>query len=267
MKRGSQVRSFSSQAQKRGLICLLLAVFLSLSVSAALNSTLSDQGTEVKTKSTGNLLASGNLEVVVWDNLTEGNLIHNETFANAISNGTWNVMLGENSSNPLELEFGKIYYRDYKISGEDVDFLDSFGNTVERRIFYSPLGDIQGEDINQSANFSIKDLNVSRNITASYFIGDGSFLTGVLKENPFNQGLNTTENVTFNNVTSTSWFNGLFNWTISSASTRLLSFTGSILSFDQSELNNTISQYINLTALTSYSNIALTNQTNSFGKI
>ncbi|MEK9184850.1 MAG: hypothetical protein AAB866_01645, partial [Patescibacteria group bacterium] len=127
---------------------------------ASLNVALSDQGTEVRTKSTGALVVSGNLEVTVYDDPASGNLIYNETFTNAISNGTWNVMLGEAAVLPLE--FGKTYWRDYKIKGEDVDFTLYNGSSVERRIFYSPLGDISGEDINQSANVVINSINATR---------------------------------------------------------------------------------------------------------
>ncbi|MEK6842762.1 MAG: hypothetical protein AABX84_03005, partial [Nanoarchaeota archaeon] len=135
-------------------------LFLILSVSASLNVALSDQGSNVKTKSTGALVASGDLEVTIYDDPTAGNLIYNETFANAISNGTWNVMLGE--STVLPLEFGKTYWRDYKIKGEDVDFTLYNLSTVERRLFYSPLGDIAGEDINQSAKVVVSTINASR---------------------------------------------------------------------------------------------------------
>lgn len=152
----------------------LFAILLISNVSAALSVALSDQGTEVRTKSTGALLASGNLEVTVWDSLTDGNLIYNETFTNAISNGTWNVMIGENGSALLNLEFGKVYYRDYKINGEDVDFTLYNLSTIERRIFYSPLGDIAGEDLNQTANFTIASLNA----TATSYFRDVDFNSG-----------------------------------------------------------------------------------------
>ena len=57
------------------------------------------------------------------------------------------------------------------------------------------------------------NLNVSKNVTATYYRGNGTFLTGVCHSasdpgcsstgNPFDQVLNTTSNVTFNNVTAT----------------------------------------------------------------
>ena len=81
---------------KRGLNFLfVILLFLSINfISASLNVALSDQGSNVKTKSTGELLSAGNL-------------IYSETFTNAILNGTWNIMIGEGSSLPLE--FGKTH--------------------------------------------------------------------------------------------------------------------------------------------------------------
>jgi len=185
------------------LICFLLSITFLGVASAALNVSLSDQGTDVKDKSTGNVLTSGNLEVSVYDNLTGGNLIYDEIFAGAIVNGSWNVMLGENSSNPLQLEFGKIYYKDYKINGLDLDFTDFQGNTVERQFFYSPLGDISGEDINQSANLIIASLNVSEgnitNVNYGFFSYLGSLLDRItelfVQDITFNGSINGSGNV------------------------------------------------------------------------
>lgn len=88
-------------------------------------------------------------------------------------------------------------------------------------------------------------------------------------QNPFNQNLNTTSNVTFNhitatgNVTSSGWFNGLFNWVVESLSSYLLpSFNGTalIINFNETILNTTIDSR----SIGDYTNIALTNQSNNF---
>jgi hypothetical protein len=180
----------------------VLIIFLILSVSATAVVSLSNHGTNVKTIATGELLESGNLSISIWDSLNGGNLIYNETFLGVIINGSWSVMLGENSSNPLLLEYGEIYYYDYQVQGSDIDFTTYNGSTVDRQFFYSPLGDIQGEDINSSTNLTLGEkitfalggiidnivngwfritgnLNVTGNVSADYFIGDGSQLTGV----------------------------------------------------------------------------------------
>ena len=149
------------------IVFLSFILFSITIVSAALNVSLSNQGSEVRVKSTGELLTLGNLTVTLWDSLTGGNIIYNETFVNAIVNGSWGVMLGENSSNPLLLEFGRIYYYDYEIDGSDVNFTNFAGETVDRQFFYSPLGDINGSDL--ASDFYI---NTTGNLTTT---GTGFF--------------------------------------------------------------------------------------------
>lgn len=58
--------------------------------------------------------------------------------------------------------------------------------------------------------------------------------------NIFDQELNSTQNVSFGNVTSSSWFNGLFNWTLTTVGELYLTFTGGVLDFDEAQLNATI---------------------------
>jgi len=58
--------------------------------------------------------------------------------------------------------------------------------------------------------------------------------------NPFDQSLNTTDDVTFANITA-NWFNGNFNWTVTDDWN---SFDGSILNFNESKLS---SVYFNVT--------------------
>ncbi|HEX9739643.1 MAG TPA: hypothetical protein VGA29_02615 [Ignavibacteriaceae bacterium] len=88
--------------------------------------------------------------------------------------------------------------------------------------------------------------------------------------NPFDQILNTTSNVTFNeitatgNVTSSSWFNGAFNWIVNSLSSYLLpSFNGTTLTLDFNEtiLNNTIDNRLIPQNLT---NVAFINESNVY---
>ena len=64
---------------------------------------------------------------------------------------------------------------------------------------------------------------------------------------------------------SASWFNGLFNWVIDSASSSWLQFTGSVLSFNETHLNLTIdaratggaiATFINYTSILTTGNIS-----------
>ncbi|MBS3081735.1 hypothetical protein J4416_02215 [Candidatus Pacearchaeota archaeon] len=221
---------------KRLFLSLVMFLLFSSLVSAVL---LSDQGTNVKNMS-GSLLERGNLTITIYGLLTGENLIFNSTIQDAIVNGSWNIMMNPN------LEYGKSYWKDYELNGEDLDF---DGN--ERLEFQSPLGLINnisfinfslinaclpgnsirliysngsvecetddsgtgGADLtnyalkNQSETFSgnitttqtgffgwlgslanritnlfVQDIdasgnvNVTGNVTASYFIGDGSLL-------------------------------------------------------------------------------------------
>jgi pectin methylesterase-like acyl-CoA thioesterase len=120
------------------LICFLLLI----SSMGVLGATLSDQGTDVRYKSTGYLVSSGDLTISIWDSMTSGTNIFNYTYTSAIVNGSWNVMIGEAPSPDLSLDFNTLYYKDYSIDGEDIDFINGLGATVERQIFESPLGNV-----------------------------------------------------------------------------------------------------------------------------
>lgn len=142
------------------LFVLILTLLFATDAMASLDVALSDQGSGVKEKVTGNTLLLADLNVSIWDNLTAGTLLYNEVFSNAIVNGSWNVMLGENSSNPLNLEYGNLYYKDYMIGSEDADFTDINGTVVERMFFRAPLGDINATAI---APNSINETHIDNN--------------------------------------------------------------------------------------------------------
>ena len=136
-------------------ICLIAVLGVGLGlVSGTLDVALSDQGTGVTNRTSGEVLASGDLNISVWDSLTGGSLMYSEVFSGAIVDGSWNVMIGENGSNALSLEYGEVYYVDYMIEGEDVDFTDYAGLAVERKLFYSPLGDVNASDLVSGINLS-----------------------------------------------------------------------------------------------------------------
>ncbi len=108
------------------LFTIVLILFSLVSASAVL---LSDQGTEVRERLNGTLLASGDLTITIYDSSSGGNTVFSQMVGNAIINGSWNLMISPN------LEYGKSYWKDYSINGEDLDF---DGN--ERMEFQSPLG-------------------------------------------------------------------------------------------------------------------------------
>ena len=133
---------FGGAKQKRVSLLLITIVFFLFvpNLISAFN-LISDQGRDARELVTGNLLASGNLTIEIYDTSIEGNLIYSYTFTNAISNGSWNVIINPN------LEFGRIYWKDYQINGEDLDF---DGN--ERLEFQSSVGVINNASY---INFSL----------------------------------------------------------------------------------------------------------------
>ncbi|MBI5065614.1 hypothetical protein HZA97_05240 [Candidatus Woesearchaeota archaeon] len=139
------------RAKVLALFVLVLLVLFS-SIVFATSIILGDQGTNVIVSATGAKLTSGDLTVSIYDAATGGNLIYQNTFTGGIVNGTWDVDLN------FTAEYGKLYYKDYAINGDDLDF-----SGQERKAFMSPLGDI----------------SVATNISAAYFHGSGANLTGL----------------------------------------------------------------------------------------
>lgn len=123
---------------RRIIIILFALVFLTGIASAVL---MSDQGTDVRDKNTGNLLDLGNLTILVYDVSSGGSALYNQTFPEAIANGSWNLMISPN------LEYGKSYWKDYEINGENLAF---DGN--DRLEFQSSLGMINNASF---INFSL----------------------------------------------------------------------------------------------------------------
>lgn len=95
------------------------------------------QGTVLN--SSGSPITLGNIQVLIYDDATAGNLIYNSTtdFNSKIINGQYDILIGSGSVD-LTLEYGKIYYMDILIDGEDIDF-----NGNERQMFQSSVGQIK----------------------------------------------------------------------------------------------------------------------------
>ena len=153
------------------IFIFILGIFISFSfVNASI--ALSDQGTGVRVRSTGATLSSGDITISIYDDIINGTLIYSETFVGGITSGRWNVMLGEDPTNPLNLIYGKKYYRDYAIDGVDVDFRDYLGNTVEMQFFYSPLGSLSDSKIVGFTNSTYSgDISYFDNSTNTSLVG------------------------------------------------------------------------------------------------
>ncbi len=163
---------------------------------------LSDQGTDARDKLTGQLLKLGNLTIAIYDESSEGNLIFNQTYPNAIVNGSWNLMLSP------ALEFGNIYWKDYAINGEDLNF---DGN--DRIAFQSSLGKINNASF---INFSLLN-SCSEGSSIRTIYENGSVICEIDDSGSVNSSLDLTnyalknQSETFNeNITITQ--TGFFGW-------------------------------------------------------
>lgn len=114
-------------------------LFLSSSVSAVV---FYDQGTGV-VNSTSDTLTLGNLSILIYDSFVGGNLVFSENYTDAIVNGSWNVKVD------TDLEYGKSYYKDYEINGDNMNF-----SGEDRIEFNSPYGVINNASF---INFSLID--------------------------------------------------------------------------------------------------------------
>lgn len=137
---------------------MILTLLLTLGIST-LNVSLGDQGDTAIFNLNGSLIPTADLTVTIFTTGIGGSPFYNETFIDAIQNGSWNIMLGNNTSIPLPLDQNVVYFKDYAIDGEDLDFTDTFGNIVERQFFFAAIGQIQPGDVN-STGFGFWTQNV-----------------------------------------------------------------------------------------------------------
>ncbi len=163
-------------------------------------------------------LSSGNLTVYIYDAPSGGNLIYDSrgdvNFNNSVSDGKFDVLLGNSSTNELHLKYGKLYYMEIYVNNEQFSF-----DGASRQPFQSTAG-----------NISISDLDFSAKIVLS------------------NQSttLDAGQNITTGNK---GWFKGLFNWVVDSVSTLYnssiyLNFNGTTLFFNETQLNKTIASHV-----------------------
>src|SRR3989339_535495 len=220
---------------KNLLIFFLFAIFL-MNFLFATPVLLSDQGTDLKLVSTGELLSTGNITIYIYDSVTGGSLIYSNLFINNITNGSWNVVINPN------LEYGKHYWKDYSVNGDNLNFS---GN--DRIEFQSPLGLINNASL---FNFSlINSCAVGSSIRQVY--ENGSVLcetddTGSGGNSSWNQSLanslyifqSTEGNLDVNSSlysNSSTWWSGLSSW----LSGWFVNNAG-VLEFNETKLNNTI---------------------------
>jgi hypothetical protein len=225
-------------------------VFFNLIIVSATPVLLSDQGTDIKVISTGNLVDGGNLTILIYESSSGGSAIYSKTFVNNITNGSWNVMI-----NP-DLEFGEFYWKDYEINSDNLNFS---GN--DRLRFQSPLGLINNVSLinfslidSCAAGSSIRQINENGSVIcetddsggggSQWSIAGSKYLynnSGVLdvNETVLNDtidlrasGFNVNSSVYSN---STTWWSSVSSWL-----SGWFVNNGGVLEFNETKLNETI---------------------------
>ncbi|MDP3986768.1 MAG: hypothetical protein Q8P81_00910, partial [Nanoarchaeota archaeon] len=241
------------------IVCLFFsAIFLVFSLTtvsaAGINDTLS---LSIQTTFANGTIEGPNTAFVFDFNLTESsdaaclNPVYNTTLTvttddRAIASA-YLPTAGLGGGNLSELDFDKQYYLCYYRSGTLKEVLQ-IGNVP-----YS----FKSQKINLSevvvdSNLTLGDYNVSASSGFFSFLGGlTSRVTGLFVQDIDASGdadvggyLNVTgDTVVGGNVTA-SWFRGIFEWIVGSTSGNYITFNGTQLDFDESELNQTVDNKI-----------------------
>ncbi|MFA5020089.1 MAG: hypothetical protein WC533_03235 [Candidatus Pacearchaeota archaeon] len=166
-----------------------ILIFVCVGFAGAVNNLVSLQG---NVKQGGINLANGNLTVYIYDAPSGGTLIYNSSneFNDAVSDGKYDVLLGNNSANELTLNYGQLYYLEIYVNWENFSF-----NGAQRQMFQSSVGNISSVKINWTNSILLPE---GQNIT----LGAGGWVKGM-----FNWVIDavSANYMTFNSTTL--WFN------------------------------------------------------------
>lgn len=116
---------------------LILSIIVIFSVNClAVKDLMALQGNVYDSQ--GKAVATGDVNVKIYDSLSGGNLIYDsETdFNEAIVNGKYDILLGSKTKE-LSLEFSKIYYLELNLAGKQITF-----DGANRQMFQSAVGKI-----------------------------------------------------------------------------------------------------------------------------
>jgi hypothetical protein len=261
---------------ERSLLIFLgiLLILIAIPGAFAIDDLLALQG---NVKQGGVDLASGNLTVTIFGSATGTDLVYNSSsdFNNSIVDGKYDVMLG-NGSVELRLEYGRTYFIDMVINGEDFDY-----NGAERQPFQSGIGQINGTFVNPNQinsshlTFSI-DLSNATNIqartvnksTGTFFLGfnvstilDTIYSWNISGSNLFPRDLDFNIGIGTSNPTRKLDVRGEGNF---SGTIYILNGTD-ILTFNST--NNPFNQDLNTTSNVVFRNLSVTNNfTSVFGR-
>lgn len=154
-------------------ISLLILFLIVLSFrSGSTNDLIADAG---KITTSGTLLPEGNLTIIIYDAATGGNAVYNENFSNNITDGYFDIILG-NHDVDLNLEPGITYYKEMYVNEQLITW-----DTGNRIPFNFPLlnGSISNGSDAHFGYINVSDLNITNSlqipcIEGEYIDGSGS---------------------------------------------------------------------------------------------
>ncbi len=167
---GDHKTMYTKQTVFPAIILAILALLtIIIAPAAATTQLVALQGRVLQS---GSPATSGSIAVTIWSASGDpATVLYSDNFANAISDGFFDVMLG--SSSELNLTYGNLYYLDVSVNGQDINWTSPTETTVNRIQFQSRNGQIPAGQI------------ASQAVNASHLNSSGTYYMGTL-------GLNNT---------------------------------------------------------------------------
>lgn len=98
---------------------LFMSILLILSFNVFASQLISYQG---RVGQSGNSLQNGNLTIFIYAQQNGGSPVWNQTYINSIKSGYFDVVLGNDSLNALNLVFGTHYYLDMDVNNQNINW-------------------------------------------------------------------------------------------------------------------------------------------------
>ncbi len=179
----------SKKGRSFNILVLIFLILVTFSFSVLAGDLLPLQG---NVDLSGTPVSSGGLVVEIWDgpDVAGSNLVYNSTDyytgTGNISAGKFDIVLGS-VGDELNLEYGKVYYFDLFIAGNDMNF-----SGQERQVFMSSVGIINSSFLNTSNDYEFNSLLIDNKTAISTYlnISDGATPKFIV-DSAGNVGINT----------------------------------------------------------------------------